>query len=95
MRDFDFGFSIEGDDFIPPSGQAKIDQSADTIQSLNDKLLAEEQKLKNVMSAILPLLNNLMKDPEKPTIYWPERAKKTTEFKAMLLSLAEMEEPEK
>ena len=39
----------------------------------NDKV----QGLKNM---IMPLLNNLMKNPEKDTIVWPDREKKIDDF---------------
>jgi hypothetical protein len=36
---------------------------------------ATSDKLKQVEDLILPLLHNLMKNPEKPTIHWPNRQK--------------------
>lgn len=34
---------------------------------------ATTDKLKAVEDLILPLLHNLMKNPDKPTIHWPNR----------------------
>jgi hypothetical protein len=55
--DFDFGFTAV--DFDPTAVQAQVD----TAQS----------KLAQVESLILPLLNNLLKNPEKEYIHWPNR----------------------
>ena len=55
--DFDFGFTAV--DFDPTAVQAQVD----TAQS----------KLAQVEGLILPLLQNLMKNPEKEYIHWPNR----------------------
>ena len=55
--DFDFGFTAV--DFDPTAVQAEVDQT--------------KNKLQQVESLILPLLNNLMKNPEKEYIHWPNR----------------------
>jgi len=55
--DFDFGFTAV--DFDPTAVQAEVDQT--------------KSKLQQVESLILPLLNNLMKNPEKEYIHWPNR----------------------
>ena len=39
-----------------------------------------ENKLEGLRNMIMPLLNNLMKNPEKDTILWPNRDKKIKEF---------------
>lgn len=59
--------------------QAKIDSLLDSQeQSLQSALVTamEEKhkaKLKELEGLILPLLYNLMKNPEKPIINWPNR----------------------
>lgn len=59
--------------------QAKIDSLLDaqeqTLQSALVKAMEEKHKakLKELESLILPLLYNLMKNPEKPIINWPNR----------------------
>ena len=55
--DFDFGFTAV--DFDPTAVQAEVDQT--------------KSKLQQVEALILPLLNNLMKNPEKEYIHWPNR----------------------
>ena len=59
--------------------QAKIDSLLDaqeqTLQSAIVKAVEEKHKakLKELETLILPLLYNLMKNPEKPIINWPNR----------------------
>ena len=58
----------EDDDFGFTFGDSKDPEkyTADKLQGLRDM--------------IMPLLNNLMKNPEKDTILWPNREKKIKEF---------------
>jgi len=77
MREYDFGFSLEDENFVAPAKKEEIEGLQDT-----------ETRLKNVVEMIMPLLNNLMTSPEKPTIYWPNRVEKVSEFKKQLLSEA-------
>jgi hypothetical protein len=56
--DFDFGFTAV--DFDPTAVQAEVDTA--------------QNKLQQVESLMLPLLRNLMKNPEKEYIHWPNRA---------------------
>jgi len=59
--------------------QTKIDSLLDaqeqTLQSALVKAMEEKHKakLKEIEALILPLLYNLMKNPEKPIINWPNR----------------------
>jgi hypothetical protein len=39
-----------------------------------------KDKVEGLRKMILPLLNNLMKNPEKDTIYWPDREKSIKKF---------------
>ena len=71
LEDFDFGFSIIGEDELA---------STKTATQATDKL----QKMYKM---ILPLLDNLQKNPEKDHIYWPDRVKKVDEFKKKLKNL--------
>jgi len=47
--------------------------TAEEITKSNDKV----QGLRNM---IMPLLKNLMKDPDKDTIVWPDREKRIKQF---------------
>lgn len=81
-RDWDFGFSLEDENFVAPGKE----------QEIQAKVEDAEETLSKVIAMILPLLNNLMASPEKPTIYWPNRVEKVTEFKKALLKQAGIEE---
>ena len=39
-----------------------------------------KDKVQGLRDMIIPLLNNLMKNPEKDTIVWPDREKKIKAF---------------
>jgi hypothetical protein len=43
-----------------------------------------EDRLNNLYNAIVPLLNNLKKNPEKDYILWPNRLTKVEEFEDVL-----------
>jgi hypothetical protein len=45
----------------------------------NDELILSN-KLQKLYNSIVPLLNNLTKDPDKEYIYWPNRSTKVKEF---------------
>lgn len=49
-------------------------------QEIQTKVAATEDKLQGLRNMIMPLLNNLMKNPEKDTILWPDREKKIKAF---------------
>jgi hypothetical protein len=44
------------------------------------KVTTTEDKLQGLRKMIMPLLNNLMKNPDKDTILWPDREKKIKAF---------------
>lgn len=47
---------------------------------IQTKVAATEDKLAGLRKMIMPLLKNLMKNPEKDTIVWPNRKQKIEEF---------------
>jgi len=49
-----------------------------------DELTKLQMKLEGVVKMIMPLLNNLMANPEKEFIQWPDRVDKIKKFKAKL-----------
>lgn len=49
-------------------------------QESEAKLQTTEDKLKGLRNMIMPLLVNLMKDPKKDTILWPNREEKIKTF---------------
>ena len=44
-----------------------------------------EKKVRDIMDMIIPFLNNLMRDPEKDILKWPDRAKKVQELKEKIV----------
>lgn len=65
--DFDFGM-----DFADDLQEVVADQSI--------KANAAEAKAQKMYDMIMPLLNNLKKNPDKPNIVWPDRQKKIDDF---------------
>ena len=58
--DFDFGFTAVGEDELVDEGL--VNETEDL-----------KKRLRSVEKMILPLLQNLMKNPEKEMIKWPNR----------------------
>lgn len=65
--DHDFGFSFTDD----------LEQDMYAAQEQASK---EQQKAEKMYKMIMPLLNNLKKNPDKPNIHWPDRVKKIDDF---------------
>jgi len=58
--DYDFGFSFENDEPLDKGSDSEIEERY-------------KAKLLELENLILPLLNNLMKNPEKAYIKWENR----------------------
>lgn len=83
---FDFGFSA-----VDEKELDSIKELEAKAQNLAQQAMANEQlgaavneKLKKMYNMIVPLLDNLAKDPDKSYIYWPDRQKKIAQFKQKL-----------
>jgi hypothetical protein len=80
MSDDDFGFSLVSEQELKKHEEylkKKVEeQSKVVIQTANDLT----DKLHGLRNMIMPLLNNLAKDPEKEYILWPDRAEKIKAF---------------
>ena len=76
---FDFGFTAVSEEELEvvQKTAASAEEAAATATSYEDKL----NKLYN---AILPLLSNLKKNPEKDYIYWPNRTEKVEQFEDVI-----------
>lgn len=73
--DFDFGFTAVTEE--------ELDVVKKTQEDVNDKqhlLTSKQDTLDNLYNAIMPLLSNLKKNPEKEYILWPNRLQKVEEF---------------
>jgi hypothetical protein len=75
IDEFDFGFTAvdEHELEVVQQADAKASASTESVEQL-------EQKLNSLYNAILPLLTNLKKNPEKEYILWPNRTAKIEEF---------------
>lgn len=69
---FDFGFTAVNEDEL------------DSVQIQKQAATSIEDRLDALYNAIIPLLTNLKKNPEKDYILWPNRLNKVEEFEAML-----------
>lgn len=98
VLDFDFGFS-----FIDEELQEKEAEVQQTIQAISsEKQTIEDQltdakvraddleyRLELLYKSITPFLDNLCKNSEKSTIYWPDRVAKIEAYKNKLLSIVQ------
>lgn len=98
VLDFDFGFSFIDEELQEKEAEAqdtiqKVSNEKETIQDqLNDQKLAAddlEYRLELLYKSITPFLDNLCKNPDKSTIYWPDRVGKIQSYKAKLLTIVE------
>jgi hypothetical protein len=76
--DFDFGFTAVDEDELEVAQQAVA--ASQTASDTADKL-------NNLYNAILPLLSNLKKNPEKDYIFWPNRVAKVEEFEEYISNI--------
>ena len=75
---FDFGFTTIAEEDLDATKQVDVAY----------KTAAEhEDKLNRLYEAILPLLHNLKKNPEKEYIKWPNRVKKVEEFEKYIADI--------
>ena len=79
---FDFVFTAVDENELKAVQEAtqKVEHAAGTASSTQEKL----DKLYN---AIIPLLNNLKKNPEKEYILWPKRIEKVEAFEDHLYKI--------
>ena len=63
--DWDFGFS---------------DDLNDALAVTTDEAEKHKAKAQQIVNMIMPLLNNLKKNPDKPNIVWPDREKAIDKF---------------
>ena len=65
--DFDFGFTF-------------ADDMAEVLENTTNELENHQNKAQEIVNMVLPLLNNLKKNPDKPNIVWPTREKDIDKF---------------
>jgi len=98
VLDFDFGFSFIDEELQEKEAEAKetIQQVSNEKQSLEDqlndaKVKADdlEYRLELLFKSITPFLDNLCKNPDKSTIFWPDRVGKIEAYKGKLATIVE------
>ena len=72
MDDFDFGFSLVDENEL------------EAVQTVTVQASSTQAKVDALFNMIMPLLNNLQKNPEKEYIYWPNRTEKIEQFRDKL-----------
>jgi len=72
---FDFGFTAVDEDEL----QA-VQQTAAKADDAEQLAMSTQERLDKLFNAIIPLLNNLKKNPEKDYILWPDRLAKVEQF---------------
>lgn len=79
---FDFGFTAVTEDELASVEISKkiAEESSATAEEL-------EKRLDGLYNAIIPLLNNLKKNPEKDYILWPDRLAKVEQFESHLMKI--------
>ncbi len=75
LLDFDFGFTAVDENELEAVQKVTADASIVSASQLET-----EEKLNKLYNAILPLLTNLKKNPEKEYILWPDRTAKIEAF---------------
>jgi len=76
---FDFGFTAVDEDEL-----SAVQQTATLASDAEQLATTTQERLDNLYNAIVPLLNNLKKNPEKEYILWPNRLAKVDEFETHL-----------
>lgn len=82
--DFDFGFTAVDEDEL--EAVQKLSVVTEVASNAAQQL---ENKLNKLYNAIIPLLTNLKKNPEKDYIYWPKRTAKIEQFEAVIQKIIE------
>lgn len=82
-EDFDFGFSAMSEDELRATEkhlEIQLQDQKAVLSSAVEQAAYTNKKLLGMRNMILPLLKNLMANPEKEYIYWPERTTKIEAF---------------
>lgn len=79
---FDFGFTAVDEDELSAVQEAKT-----TLTQVSSTAETTQETLDRLYNAIVPLLSNLKKNPEKEYILWPNRTEKIEQFEAKLLDI--------
>ena len=73
--DFDFGFTAVTEDELEV-----VKKTQDSVNDAEQLATSTQDTLDKLYNAIVPLLTNLKKNPEKEYILWPNRLEKVEQF---------------
>jgi len=79
---FDFGFTAVDEEEL-----SSVQEATDAARVVKQQAQTTQQRLDSLYNAVIPLLNNLKKNPEKEYILWPNRLTKVEEFETHLLRI--------
>lgn len=79
---FDFGFTA-----VDESELKAVQEASAKAESVASTATVTQDKLDKLYNAVVPLLNNLKKNPEKEYILWPNRIEKVEQFESHLLKI--------
>jgi hypothetical protein len=83
-NDFDFGFTAMTEDELK-SAEKELQQRVEASSKVITKTMKDKNDaIRKLRSMILPLLDRLSKDADKPFIHWPDRASIIKDFKTRL-----------
>lgn len=81
--DDDFGFSLVSESELKSYEQQlkkKVEEQTRVVAQTSEQTKQMQDKLHTLRDMVMPLLNNLAKDPSKEYILWPDRAVKIQAF---------------
>ena len=79
---FDFGFTAVDEDEL--EAVQKVVKKAEVSQT---EASSAQERLDRLYNAVIPLLNNLKKNPEKEYILWPDRLSNVEAFEDKLTEI--------
>ena len=79
---FDFGFTA-----VDESELKAVQEASKKAETVATTATVTQEKLDKLYNSIVPLLNNLKKNPEKEYILWPDRLSKVEAFENYLLEI--------
>ena len=82
LLDFDFGFTAVDENELEAVQKVTSEASSASVNAYE-----AEEKLNKLYNAILPLLTNLKKNPEKEYILWPNRVEKIEQFENLITGI--------
>lgn len=75
-EEFCFGFSLVNETEL----QKSHEHNQEVIKNVQNYADIQEDRFNKLYSMVMPLLNNLKKDPDRDYILWPDRVNKINEF---------------